>query len=402
MTKHKQATTTNGQTMTQAYLEGIRTLSFRQLPVPEPGPGEVLVRIHTALTCGTDLKTFRRGHAKLPVPGPIGHEAAGTVVAIGRGAGPIKALPETIDTPSQPGTGGTTGGGGRDDIHDGLALVDVNVGDAVMWSPTAPCGHCSFCEQNLFNQCETLFDEMALGTYADYILVPERIVRQHMFLKPDRLPFAEAALMEPFACILRGWRRLEADGEPIDSVLILGVGAIALQHVALAKARGVKQITVVGGRPSGLEAARRLGAHHAVAGHLPDVEATLRAQGLATPDVVIECTGNPDVWALAPSLVRIGGKAMLFGGLAGGTDVPFSAHRIHYDEVTLLGSFHYVTADLVEAYRLIATGAVQLGELISGTRPLEDLLDVFAQLEGGEGIKYALRPAHADGSGPHA
>lgn len=378
-------TDTNMPMMTQAYLEGIRSLTLRQLPVPEPGPGEVLVRIHTALTCGTDLKTFRRGHAKLPVPGPLGHEASGTVVAIGAGVGPVRSV---VDSSRSGGRPLTTG----DDDSNSSFRVNLAVGDAVMWAPTAPCGRCERCEQQLFNHCETLFDELALGTYADYILLPERIVRQHLFLKPDGLSFAEAALMEPLACILRGWHRLQADGEPIDSVLVIGVGAIGLQHVAVAKALGVGQITVVGGRASGLEAAKQLGAHDVFAGHVPAVAAELRAAGLGTPDVIIECTGNPDVWAAAPSLVRIGGKALLFGGLAGGTDVPFSGHRIHYDEVTLLGSFHYTTPDLVEAHRLLATGEVRLDRLISGTRPLADLPDVFEQLERGEGIKFAVQP----------
>lgn len=361
--------------MKQAYLQDIRSLTFRELPLPEPGPGEVLVRIHTALTCGTDLKTFRRGHAKLPVPGPIGHEASGTVVAVGEGVGPIRDVAQKgADSPR----------------------VQLSVGDAIMWAPTAPCNACDRCRQKLFNQCETLFDEMALGTYANYILLPKRIVGQHLFKKPEGLSFAEAALMEPFACILRGWHRLQADGEPIDSVLIIGVGAIGLQHVAVAKAFGVKQITVVGGRESGLAAAKQLGAHDVVKGHVPAVAQQLRAAGLDTPDVVIECTGNPDVWAEAPGLVRLGGKALLFGGLAGGTYVPFSAHRIHYDEVTLLGSFHYTTPDLVEAHRLLATGEVDLSLLITDTHPLAALPDVFAKLERGEGIKYALLPEGVD------
>lgn len=368
--------------MRQAYVERIGSLVFRELPVPEPGPGELLVRIHTALTCGTDLKTLRRGHAVLQVPGPLGHEAAGVVAAVGEGV-------------------------------DKFA-----VGDEVMWTPTAPCHECSACARGLYNHCETLFKGIAMGAYADYILLPKHIVSQHVFHKPEHLPFAEAALMEPLACILRGWRRLGAfpdggaissDGVPldagtraadehaarrggIDSVLIIGVGAIGLLHVTVAKALGCPQITAVGGRESGLELAKQLGAHDVFQGHVPAVNDELKKAGLADPDVVIECTGNPRVWAEAPALTRVGGKAMLFGGLTGGTEVSFSARRIHYDEVTLLGSFHYTPADVREAYRLLAEGELKLGGLITGERPLSELPRAFEELERGEGVKFALRP----------
>lgn len=363
--------------MKQAYVERVGSLVFRELPLPEPGPGELLVRIHTALTCGTDLKTLRRGHAKLKVPGPLGHEAAGVVAAVGEG------------------------------------VEQFRVGDAVVWTPTAPCHQCDACRRGLYNHCETLFERIAMGAYADYILLPRHIVAQHVFPKPDHLSFAEAALMEPLACILRGWRRLGAflgqgDTAPdnglraasadaarrggIDSVLIIGVGAIGLLHVAVASALGVPRITVVGGRESGLQLARELGAHHLVQGHVPDVNGRLRTSGLAEPDVVIECTGNARVWEEAPALVRVGGKAMLFGGLTGDAMVTFSARRIHYDEVTLMGSFHYTTPDVKEAYRLLAEGELRLSGLITDELPLARLPEALAALERGEGVKFALRP----------
>lgn len=362
--------------MKQAYIEQIGSLTFRGRARPEPGPGELLIRIHTALTCGTDLKMLRRGHAVLAIPGPAGHEAAGVVAAAGEG------------------------------------VDEFSAGDEIMWTPTAPCRECGPCGRGAFNHCETLFTTMAMGAYADYILLPKRIVEQHVFHKPARLPFAEAALMEPLACILRGWRRLGAfgggasggetgDGRArerggIDSVLIIGVGAIGLLHVAVAQALGVPQITAVGGRPSGLKLASALGAHDTVRGHVPAVTETLREAGLAEADVVIECTGRADVWAEAPRLARIGGKAMLFGGLTGGTVVPFEAKRIHYDEVTLLGSFHYKPADVQEAYRLLADGTLQLGGLITAERPLGELLDAFDELERGEAVKFALRPGEGE------
>ena len=337
--------------MRQAYLEAVRSLRFRELPDPTPGPGEVLVRIHTALTCGTDLKTYRRGHAKLPVPGPLGHEASGWVAAVG------------------PGVSG------------------FQPGDPVMWVPTAPCGTCAACALELYNHCEHLFDGIALGAYADCLLLPSRVVRRHLFRKPDHLSFMEAALLEPLACIVRGWRRL---GEA-KSVVIIGVGAIGLLHVAVAKALGCPDVTVIGGRPSGAELAQRLGADRVIRGHLPAAAEQL-PRGFAAPEAVIECTGQPDVWAQAPALVRPGGRALLFGGLAGDAQVSFSARRIHYDEVTLLGSFHFTPADVAEAYRLLTEGDLRLAQLITGVRPLAELPQVFQDLEQGRGVKYALVP----------
>ncbi|HLT59004.1 MAG: alcohol dehydrogenase catalytic domain-containing protein [Limnochordales bacterium] len=342
--------------MKQAYLAGIRSLTFRELPKPAPGPGQVLVRICAALTCGTDLKTYRRGHAKLPVPGPLGHEASGVVEAVGEG------------------------------------VTGFRPGDAVMWVPTAPCGACDACALELYNHCRHLFDGIALGAYADYLLLPERVVARHLFRKPDHLSFMEAALLEPLACIVRGWRRL---GQA-QSVAIIGVGAIGLLHVAVAKALGCPDVTVIGGRPSGLELAQRLGADRVIQGHLPAAAQQLPT-GFAAPEAVIECTGQAEVWAQAPALVRPGGRVLLFGGLAGDAAVSFSARRIHYDEVTLLGSFHFTPADVTEAYRLLTEGAMGLGQLITGVRPLAELQQVFDDLEQGRGVKYALIPEGVDG-----
>lgn len=341
--------------MKQAYLQAIRSLTFRELPTPEPGPGEVLVRVHAALTCGTDLKTFRRGHAKLPVPGPLGHEAAGTVAAVGAG------------------------------------VERFQPGDAVMWVPTAPCGACPACQEELYNHCQHLFDHIALGAYADHVLLPARVAGRHLFRKPDHLSFMEAALLEPLACIVRGWRRL---GDA-NSVVIIGVGAIGLLHVAVGKALGCPDVTVIGGRQSGLELAQRLGADRVIQGHLPAAADQL-PKGFAAPEAVIECTGQPAVWEQAPALVRTGGRVLLFGGLTGDAQVSFSARRIHYDEVTLLGSFHFTPDDVSEAYRLLTQGNLGLGALITGVRPLSELPQVFADLEQGRGVKFAMIPEGVD------
>src|SRR4051794_18532159 len=148
---------------------------------PDPAPGGVVIRVHTALTCGTDLKAYVRGHPKMPMPTMLGHEYAGEIVAVGEG------------------------------------VRGWNVGDLVMGVHTGPCGECYWCLREQQELCATIMDRLALGAYAEYMTLPDFVVRQNLFHKPDDLPFAEAALLEPLACVVRGQRALTL--RPDDTVL---------------------------------------------------------------------------------------------------------------------------------------------------------------------------------------
>ena len=345
--------------MLQAYLAGVGQLKLREVPVPVPGPGEVTVRVRVSLSCGTDLKTLRRGHARLPVPGLFGHEATGEVLAVGPGV-------------------------------DRLAP-----GDAVMWVPTAPCGVCPACRAGLENHCETLFDELALGAHAEVIRLPARVVRQHVFPKPPHLEDELAALLEPLACVLRGQRRLGL----AKRMLVVGVGAIGLLHVAVAKRFGVREVWAVGNRRSGVRLAEELGADRVVAGRIGDGAGALgHGGGVDGFDAVVECTGAVEVWERAPHWVRPGGRVLLFGGLAKGSRPAFDAARLHYDEVSLLGSFHYTPADVSDAYRLLTESPrawlEPLRGLITERRPLVEIVEAFTAMQqpGYDGIKTAFYP----------
>jgi L-iditol 2-dehydrogenase len=337
----------------QAVLSNPKTLSWHDEPTPGARPGEVIVKIRAALTCGTDLKTYRRGHPKLAF-GPFGHEASGDIVALGDGPRGFAA------------------------------------GDAVMWVQTAPCGACARCASGSENLCEHLTDDMALGAYADYLRLPAHVVARNLFPKPPALSYIEAAFLEPFACIVHGWnvlRRAEAR-EPLPVKLaIIGAGTIGLLHLAYARHLGVSA-TVFARHQSRLELAEKLGAAATVMADFDSLPVDMTASFPA----VIESGGTPESWQEAVRLAAPGGRVLFFGGLPKGSHVPLDATRVHYDELTLLGCFHFTPDDVREARQLIIAGVVPARELISGVLPLDSLDQAFAWLDNRTGFKYALVP----------
>lgn len=352
--------------MRQAVLREPRHIELVRRPVPSPAPGEVVLRVRAALTCGTDLKTYRRGHPKVPF-GPFGHECAGDVVAVGRG------------------------------------VARVHEGDAVVPTPTAPCGECPACRAGRENLCERQFDGIVLGAYADFLLVSGKVAATNLLAKPSGLSYIEAAFLEPLSCVVHAWDRLRPAA--VGHVAVVGLGGIGLLHVRAARAYGARVIAV-GRRAERLALAQRLGADAVVDTEHDDVtEAIREATGGAGADVVIECTGNPRLWVDVASWARRGGRVLLFAGLAAGARVAFDAARLHYDEVDIINSFHYRPPDVEEAHRLLATGAIDVRPIISGVRDLTNIVDVFASLDRGNGVKYAILPAlgAADGvEGPQA
>jgi L-iditol 2-dehydrogenase len=342
--------------MRQAHLEAPRSIAWHDSATPDPGAGEVLVKIRAALTCGTDLKTYRRGHPKLRY-GPFGHEAAGDVIAVGAG----------VDR--------------------------FSPGDAVMWVQTAPCGECPACAAGSENLCERLFDRMALGAYGDELLLPANVVERNVYRKPAHLTYVEAAFLEPFACVVHGWnvlRRANAAQPLPKDVTIVGAGTIGLLHLAYAERAGVPA-TVVARGADRRALATKMGAVRVVDAENGDDVASL----LGASSAAIECAGTPHAWRLAVDLAKQGGRVLFFSGLPSGTDVALDATRLHYAELTCLGTFHFTPADVREAFELLSFGGVDVRPLISGVEPLDRLSDVFERLDRRDGYKYALIPGPA-------
>jgi threonine dehydrogenase-like Zn-dependent dehydrogenase len=435
-------------------------IELREMKLSKPSYGEILVKIKAALTCGTDLKAFIRGHPLIPMPGVFGHEFSGIVTEVGKGVRRFKE------------------------------------GDAVMAVHTAPCLTCSFCRRRLFNLCEKIMHTKVLGAFAEYIILPSHVVRQNVFHKPEALSFEEAAFLEPLSCVVHSVENLRVTKG--DSVLIIGAGPIGLLHLLLLKRKGAK-VAVADIKNERLKVAKRLGADFVIKNGInkspspqspplkggnpseypavlpmgwvippspsylkrgfipplgcesyrlkvrggrvglydsphegekksellfpligkknpaipsplagkknPVVPSPLEGEGKGEGymyvkkftdslgfDYVFECTGMPDVWEASVNYVRKGGTVILFGGCKSGTTVTYDTGRIHYDEITIKGVFHYTPSDVRKAYEILCEGGLGVSRLISGRYSLGHVQRAFNKLATGTGIKFAIIP----------
>ena len=358
------------ETMVAAVLYGREDVRIEHVPVPRAEAGELIVRVSAALTCGTDLKVFRRGyHAKMIQPPALfGHEVAGVVAEIGEG------------------------------------VTNFATGDRVVPINSAPCGKCYFCKRAQENLCEDLLFNN--GAYAEYIRSPARIVARNTLLVPEFVSLEHAALAEPLACALHGLE--DSNPHSGDTVAVIGGGPLGLMILHVAALAGCKVIAVVK-HDAQVEAATALGAAHVI--HLTsDVssEDVVQAVRDLTPDgrgvdIAIEAVALPETWEQAVEMVRNGGVVNFFGGPETGTKVQFDTNRLHYGDLTLKATFHHTPEICRRAFALIASGKFQASRFITGHASLGELNQAFAQLldRAGHGnrIKTAILPDIGSGLG---
>ncbi|MCX4274850.1 MAG: alcohol dehydrogenase catalytic domain-containing protein [Candidatus Gastranaerophilales bacterium] len=330
-------------------------IRYEEVNVKEPAEGEVVVKVEAALTCGTDVKTLRRGHPLLirEIPSGFGHEFSGIVFKIGEG------------------------------------VENFKVGDRVVAANSAPCGECFFCRRGEENLCENLY--LLNGAYAQYITIPRLIVEKNLIKIPDDLSFRKAAFCEPLANVAHGIGRTPIKSG--DTVGIVGIGPIGLMFARLAKLKGAKVIAM-GRNPLKLKAAKDF----ALADEIIDLKKypdpkeiilglTPEGRGL---DVAVECVGLPEIWEQMFGLVRRGGTVHLFGGCSSGTTVNIDTRRIHYDEVNVVSVFHHTPKYFRDALVLIASGQVDVEKLITKTMQMKYAKKALEMHQNGEAIKILL------------
>ncbi|MCP2282186.1 putative phosphonate catabolism associated alcohol dehydrogenase [Promicromonospora umidemergens] len=360
-----------------ALWEGGDAVRLVEVPLPEPGPGEVLVRIRLATVCGSDRHTVS-GRRAAPVPSVLGHEAVGDVVATGSGGATATAGAADADADA--------------DAADGRPLAE---GDRVVWGVTVACGACDRCTAGRTAKCRSVrkvgHEGFASawplsGTYAQHILLPRGATIAHV---PDALP---DELASPAGCATATvMATLEAAG-PLTGrrVLISGAGMLGITAVAAARAAGAAQVLVTDPDRARLDLAVRFGATsthgvetHGVETHGVDVPGPVSdgTAALGPVDVAIELSGASSAVARCLDALDVGGRLVLAGSVAPAPSVPLDAERVVRGWLTITGVHNYEprhlraalellarTCDTVPWHELVtpAVGLSQVGRLLTG------------------------------------
>ena len=348
--------------MRAAVLYGAEDIRMEEVPIPAPGPGEVLARVDVASVDFTDRKVYLRGaHPMIRIPGLFGHEWAGTIVEVGAGAE------------------------GR--WRPGMRVAAAN---------SAPClpeegPVCRQCRRGRPSMCETI--QYLNGAFAPYILVPARLARMNLHLVPRGVPLERVVFTEPYACVVQAVRRISV--QPGDSVVVFGAGPMGLfMASALRRRHGPDQVIVSLDRlENRLAVARKMGASHALnTTDRSSRDALQAAIGRPDADVVIEVIGAVDTHREALSLVGRGGTLVSFGGVAPGQILPVDIGHLHYQEITIQPIYHHTPVDVAESVRQLVAGEVPVEHLITARLPLSDLRTALQMVADRTTLRTILLP----------
>jgi L-iditol 2-dehydrogenase len=335
-------------------------LRVEEIPKPEPGPGELLMRVRACATCGTDVKILNFGHHHIVPPRVMGHEVAGEVEALGEG---------------------TQG---------------FSPGDRVQLIAAIPCGECFECKNRSMSICanQESIGYHYDGGFADWLVVPAKVLKvKGLNLIPEGLSFEEAAVTEPLACVLNG-QELAGVGDG-DDVVVVGAGPIGCLHVRLARARGASQIVLVDMNGARLEmSAQRVQPDSAIDASKENVvDAVLKSTDGRGADVIITAAGSGAAQEEALQMASRGGRISFFGGLPKDNPViNLDSNVVHYRELTIVGANGSTPAHNAEALRLIASEAVPVKDLITDRLSLDRVLEGIEAVKTGNSIKVVITP----------
>lgn len=343
--------------MNALLLSEYKHLKLATLPVPVPGPVDVLVQVAACGICGSDVHGYDGTSGRRIPPLVMGHEAAGVVAAVG----------------SQ--------------------VSGFVVGDRVTFDSTVYCGVCEFCRSGEMNLCDnrqvvgvSCGDYSRAGAFAEYVAVPERIV----YKLPDNLAFAEAAMLEAVSVALHATAVSQIEGG--ETALVIGAGMIGLLTLQAARAAGCSQVFIADIDPTRLKSAEQFGADQTILSSGADLtKEILRLTGGRGVDVVLEAVGRNETVATAIDCVRKGGTVTLIGNITPQVNLPLQ--KVVSRQIRLQGSCASC-GEYPQAMQLMAAGKIRVGPLITAVAPLRDGPGWFDRLHSGEPnlMKIVLDP----------
>ncbi|MEI6288925.1 MAG: zinc-dependent dehydrogenase [Chloroflexota bacterium] len=347
--------------MLAAVYHGPNDLRVENVEIPKITTGELLVKVLSASICGTDLRIFHGNH-RMYAPGTVripGHEVVGTIAEIGAG------------------------------------ITNYSIGQRVFCAPNTGCGHCTQCVSGNNNLCSN-YDAIGVtsdGGFAEYVRIPANSVQQGNIIPiSETVDTAVAALMEPFACVLRGQNALNM--KPGEVVLVIGAGPIGIMHAKLARARGAGRVLVSEPIAERAIQARRMGADRVIDPVNENLKtAVLEESNGRGADLIIVAAPVHVAQEQALDLAAIGGRINFFGGLP--KDRPainFDSNIVHYRELIITATTACSTADCWQAARIVNSGLVDLSDIVSQRFPLNKAVEAFTAAEDRKSLKIVLEP----------
>ncbi len=357
--------------MKAAVMYGLRDVRVEYVDVPKPEGGDVLIRVKAATTCGTDIKTYLRGYRNIEFPRLFGHgEVAGVVVEVGP------------------------------------KVKKFKVGQRVVAHNTAPCMECEMCLSHNYMACLN-WDKLSrkvkrklplgMGAYQEYYLIPEHIVRINMFEVPSHISFEEAAQLEPFSCAVHG--SSISNVKLGDTVAIIGSGPQGLYHMQITGLLGATRHIMIDKVDYRLRMAEKIHANrpgelYTINAEKENVEDRVKElTGGLGPDVVIEAAGFIETYEQAIAMVRKLGLVNLYAGAAPKTRFTVATERIHYDGLTIKGTYHTDPYYVHKAWKLITSKGVNLKDIVTHKMSLDDINEAIKILTTTkEALKIAIIP----------
>lgn len=326
---------------------------LEDVPRPEAGPGQLLVKVISSGVCGTDVLEWYR-IKKAPII--LGHEIAGIVEEVGDGVSAFKP------------------------------------GDRVFVSHHVPCNTCRYCLAGNHTVCETLHTtNFSPGGFAEYIMIPEINVDRGTFILPDEVSFDDGTFIEPLGCVVRGQRESRLVAE--QTLLVIGSGISGLLHILLAKARGSVRIIATDINESRLEMARDFGADHTINAREDVPERVKAVNDGRGADVIMVCTGAFSAFEQALQSVDRAGTVVCFATTEPDVDLPVPINPFWRNSIKVMSSYAAAPNDLAIALELIRGGRVEVGRMITHRLPLEETGKGFKLVaEARESVKVIVEP----------